>query len=210
MLSLMSNSLQPHGLQPTGLLCLWVLQARILEWVAMPSSRGSSLLRNRIHVSCISCIGFITTSATWEAPIWICYTQTLKLLAFTIVPGQPTSCSLQGCSLAQIRNPDSGASSPPATLRRWQMECLACAGSMLKDSYILLGTTELTPGKAGPSAPRNGSWVQLHHCWASGPHWEGGLEGMCVRPVINVNQRTPSGGWKNLFFASTLLAFIPA
>ena len=34
------------------------------------------------------------------------------------------------------------------------MECLACAGSMLKDGYILLGTTELTLGKASPSAPR--------------------------------------------------------
>ena len=34
------------------------------------------------------------------------------------------------------------------------MECLACAGSMLKDGYVLLGTTELTPGKVGPSDPR--------------------------------------------------------
>ena len=31
-----------------------ILQARILEWVAMPSSRGSSQPRNQI---CISCIG---------------------------------------------------------------------------------------------------------------------------------------------------------
>ena len=34
-----------------------VLQARILEWVATPSSRKSSWPRDRIHVSCISCIG---------------------------------------------------------------------------------------------------------------------------------------------------------
>ena len=33
-----------------------ILQARILEWVAMPSSRGSSQPRNRTHVSYISCI----------------------------------------------------------------------------------------------------------------------------------------------------------
>ena len=34
-----------------------ILQAEILEWVAMPSSRGSSRPRNRTHVSYISCIG---------------------------------------------------------------------------------------------------------------------------------------------------------
>ena len=34
-----------------------VLQARILEWVAMPSSSGSSRPRVRTHVSFISCIG---------------------------------------------------------------------------------------------------------------------------------------------------------
>ena len=32
-----------------------ILQARILEWVAMPSSRGSSQPRDRTHVSCVSC-----------------------------------------------------------------------------------------------------------------------------------------------------------
>ena len=34
-----------------------ILQARILEWVAMPSSRGSSQSRNQTYVSYVSCIG---------------------------------------------------------------------------------------------------------------------------------------------------------
>ena len=34
-----------------------ILQARILEWVAMPSSRGSSQPRDQTHVSYISYIG---------------------------------------------------------------------------------------------------------------------------------------------------------
>ena len=42
--SVMPNSLQPHELyvacQPS--LSMGILQASILEWVAMPSSRGSS------------------------------------------------------------------------------------------------------------------------------------------------------------------------
>ena len=34
-------------------LSMGILQARILEWVAMPSSRGSSQPRDRSQVSCI-------------------------------------------------------------------------------------------------------------------------------------------------------------
>ena len=34
-----------------------ILQARILKWVAMPSSRGSSYPRDRTSVSYVSCIG---------------------------------------------------------------------------------------------------------------------------------------------------------
>ena len=39
-----------------------ISQARILEWVAMPSSRGSSQPKDQSHVSCVSCIagGFFT------------------------------------------------------------------------------------------------------------------------------------------------------
>ena len=42
---------------PPGSSVLGILQARILEWVAMPSSRGSSQSRDRTGVCCISCIG---------------------------------------------------------------------------------------------------------------------------------------------------------
>ena len=35
----------------------WVSQARILEWVAMPSYRGSSRPRDQTPVSWVSCIG---------------------------------------------------------------------------------------------------------------------------------------------------------
>ena len=35
----------------------WILQARILGWVAMPSSRGSSWSKDRTRISYVSCIG---------------------------------------------------------------------------------------------------------------------------------------------------------
>ena len=50
-----------------------ILWARILEWVAMPSSKWSSWLGYGTHIFCISWMGwqvfFFTTSITWEAPL---------------------------------------------------------------------------------------------------------------------------------------------
>ena len=57
----MSNSLWPHGLIVHG-----ILQARILEWVAVPFSRGSSQPRDRTQVSHIAG-RFFTSWATREA-----------------------------------------------------------------------------------------------------------------------------------------------
>ena len=52
---------------PPGFLLHGILQARIVEWVAMPSSKGSSWTRGRTRVSCI--VGeFFTDWATREAP----------------------------------------------------------------------------------------------------------------------------------------------
>ena len=53
-----SSSLRPFGLQPVRPLHSWdgIFQARILDRVAISYSRGSSQLRNRIHIFCVSCI----------------------------------------------------------------------------------------------------------------------------------------------------------
>ena len=61
--SVVSNSLWPHGLWPAGSLVHGILQARILEWAAMPSSRGSSQPRDQTQVSLIAG-GFFTIWAT--------------------------------------------------------------------------------------------------------------------------------------------------
>ena len=46
-----------------------IFQARILEWVAISSSRRPSLPRNGKQVSCVSCIGrrVLYHRATWES-----------------------------------------------------------------------------------------------------------------------------------------------
>ena len=60
--SVASYFLQPHGLYTVH----GILQARILEWVAYPFSRGSSRPRNQTGVSCIAG-GFFTNRAFSEA-----------------------------------------------------------------------------------------------------------------------------------------------
>ena len=40
--------------QPPRLLCLGILQARILEWIAIPFPRGSSRPRDQTQVCCIT------------------------------------------------------------------------------------------------------------------------------------------------------------
>ena len=46
-----------------------ILQARTLEWIAFPFSRGSFQPSDGIHISYISCTGgqMLSTSTTWEA-----------------------------------------------------------------------------------------------------------------------------------------------
>ena len=60
----------PMDCSPPGSSAHGIFQARILEWFAIPYSRGSCWPRDGTHVSCISCIGrwiLCTTSTTWEA-----------------------------------------------------------------------------------------------------------------------------------------------
>ena len=57
----------PMGCSPPGSSVCGILQAWVLEWVVMPSSRGSSGPRDQTQVSYVSCIGrrVLSTSTTW-------------------------------------------------------------------------------------------------------------------------------------------------
>ena len=66
--SVMSDSATPWTVACQTPLSLGILQARLLGWVAMPSSRGPSQPRSWIQVSCIAG-RFFTSWATGEAHI---------------------------------------------------------------------------------------------------------------------------------------------
>ena len=70
-LSVMSNSLWPHGLQPTRFLCPWNSPDKNTALVAIPFSRGSSWPRDWTWVSCITG-GFFTIWASREATRELC------------------------------------------------------------------------------------------------------------------------------------------
>ena len=63
-------TLRPHSCSPPGSSVRGILQARILGWVAMPSSRRSSRPKDRTFIFSDSCIAgkdrLFTTSAFWE------------------------------------------------------------------------------------------------------------------------------------------------
>ena len=61
-LSVISDFMRPQAPLSTG-----ILQGRILEWMVMPSSRGSSQPRDLTHVSCLG-RQILYLCATWEAP----------------------------------------------------------------------------------------------------------------------------------------------
>ena len=48
-----------------------ILQARLLEWVSIPTSSESSQPRDQTHISCVSCFGrqILYHCTTWEAHI---------------------------------------------------------------------------------------------------------------------------------------------
>ena len=61
----------PLDCSPPGSSIHGILQARILQWVAMPSSRGFSWPKGQtLRISYVSSTGkFFTPGATWDAPL---------------------------------------------------------------------------------------------------------------------------------------------
>ena len=55
--SVSSSSATPWAVAGQAPLSMGILQPRILEWVAVPSSRGSSPLRDRTRIFHVFCVG---------------------------------------------------------------------------------------------------------------------------------------------------------
>ena len=65
-----SRSVVSNSLRPMDCIIHGILQARILEWVAFPSSRESSQPRDRIQVPCIAGRFFISWATREAQEYW--------------------------------------------------------------------------------------------------------------------------------------------
>ena len=74
-----------------------ILQARILEWIAMPYSRGSSQLRDWTLVSCGSCTAgrFFTTEPPEKSP----FSPLHPNCCCSVTQQCPTLCDIMDCSM---------------------------------------------------------------------------------------------------------------
>ena len=82
------------GYSPSGSSVLAIFHARILEWVSMSFSRGSSRLRGQTHVSCVSCTGrwiFFTTASPGKSSEYALFLLIL-FLGKGLTPGAMLSC----------------------------------------------------------------------------------------------------------------------
>ena len=90
----------------------WISQARILEWVAISSSRASSWPKDQTHVSCVSCTGRILYHlATWEActPLFFkTHCSVVSSAWFGISRLESLTCSLEKISIFVIILPFRG------------------------------------------------------------------------------------------------------
>ena len=67
----MSNSFQPHGRACQAPLSMGFFQARLIEWVAISSFRGSSWPRDQTQVSCIAGEFLLSEPSSWAYLIFL-------------------------------------------------------------------------------------------------------------------------------------------
>ena len=122
---------------PPGSSVHGIPQARILEWVAMPSSQGSSQSKPRTHVFYVSCIGRLVLyhQRHLGSPLsyrCVCLCVRAKLLQSCPTLCNPMDCSLPGSSVHGILQarivewvamPSSQGCSQPRD--RTQVSCIA-------------------------------------------------------------------------------------
>ena len=91
-----SVACDPVAYSPPGSSVHGILHTRMLEWVVISYSKGSSWPRDQIHISCFSCIGrwILYHWATREVPSYA-----WKESESEVTHSYPTLCDPMDCSL---------------------------------------------------------------------------------------------------------------
>ena len=136
---------------PPGSSVHGISQARILEWVATPFSRGSSWPSDQIQVSCIAGGFFTTEPPGMPKTVW-CYV--LKILQNPTGPGHPTA-SHQVTGFPFYENWEYLKTSDP----KHNMPKGHCI--FLDKNYLYLCAKEEQPTHTSPSLCSEPCWLQL-------------------------------------------------
>ena len=131
-------------------LSMWILQGRILEWVAMPSSRGSSQPRDWTQVPCVAG-GFFSVWATREAPTshrdLICGPVLLSLQLMLRISAKQRQASLSSLRVAAGPSRRHGLTTKTnAPEGNWWWGWIICAQ---KDKWVVI--THCSSFRATPS-----------------------------------------------------------
>ena len=145
-----------------------ILQARILEWVAMPSSRGSSQPRDGTWVSYVSCMAawFFTTSATWEAHPLIPLKRRLdeSMILRKFVPNNTTSFNrVWEALLPWMSHTAPGCTSRSFYFSEAPQEGIRKESYTIRMIYVNLGKTEATStlGSEGSVKQESSVWEEM-------------------------------------------------
>ena len=147
----------PVDCSPPGSSVHGILQARIPEWVAMLSSRGSSRPRERTHVSYVSCIGR-----------WVFCSCFLPL----VPPGK-------GFPWSSVGKESACNAGDPSLRRRDRLPTPVFlgfpGGSDGKRSICNVGDLGLIPGLGRSPGGEHGN--SLQYSWLENPHGQRSLAG---------------------------------
>ena len=155
----LSNSVTPWTVARQAPLSMGILQARILEWVAMSSSRRASQSRDQSPFSCIPG-GFFTVWATREALISHAICLSLSDLTQVDISLPPLYIWSLYCVSAPFLcwtfNTNSGQYQPGAQRRtRYRAKHLVSISNPLLTATQWRGHGSRSPGKSAP----NVHWV---------------------------------------------------
>ena len=171
----MSDSLRPIDCSPPGSSAHGIFQARILEWVAMHFSRGSSWPTGWTRVPCVCCIGrlILYHCTTWEALVGTtAHLLVTVIWGWTIFLGE--AGSLHNLMGAYIAGPLPGYGSDySCPLQSGQYRAPGMAGTcgLGELSWVAGSWISLNPSAPLPVWPlaEESSLMGMGRCWVCQP-----------------------------------------
>ena len=122
-------------------LSMGILKARILEWVAMPSSRGSPRPRDRTQVSCIAG-RFLTREALSRSSLLFYFKHWVSLVAQRVKYPPAMQESVQSLSCVQlfVTSCTSSRQASPFITNSWNPLKLMSIASVMPSEHLILSS----------------------------------------------------------------------